>query len=596
MTAKMTRINIGVLLAISWLLAGCDSNESVNGIKVTPNSKLTDATVTEFNNLGWLGIRCYPLTQNLSFADPNDAESTVAPGGLVVAQVTPGSKAETAGFKKDDVIVAVEEDWLPINDDPTLDVIEQVETRVTSAEAETLIKVYRDGEIQSLTISNLAKSLDDGLPNSVARFSDAAMAGLKQLVAMQNEDGSFGDESCSQDSKLQITAVAGLALLSADSEDFQSAIDQTIAYVGRRLDEMSKPLDAGEAKSEKQGSETAADSLVKLAGATMIQMPELNIEPLTAAYVAQFLAESKVSMLEKTWMGRLIGITSSLSKSQSELGGWNLSEGRESDAVDVAATFATNQVLLGIGMLERMGVSANPETIKKACGYLSSQLTARAGSPVDRRIKAALTAGTGAALVSINCQPSDALLEQSTEDGLEWVDEMYLSPSLNLPGLLSVATLARQSGDEHWLSFHEGNKLFLTAVSDPNGQFVAYPRKNQKPLDFEVHCDDSAWQAAHFCLLLSMQSGRLESMTGTKKSPLGIARNGAGEASKTSSMRPGTPAGMPSNAKTMSFTLDNLSGEGSIEDQIKEKLKEMGIDADKVKMGTSGSMPADKKK
>ena len=45
----------------------------------------------------------------------------------------------------------------------------------------------------------------------------------------------------------------------------------------------------------------------------------------------------------------------------------------------------------------------------------------------------------------------------------------------------------------------------------------------------------------------------------------------------------------------MSFSMDDLNGEGSIEDQLKEKLKEMGVETGDLEIGSSSS-DSDKKK
>ena len=574
---------------------GCDS-QPTNTTTIAKNSDLVDPSVTEFHNLGWLGIRCYPMTANLSFADPDDVDASVSPGGLIVTTVVPETPAAKAGFKKDDVIVGVEDKWMPIKDDPTLDVLAQLETRVTSAETKSTLKVYRDGELVELTIENVADPLDDGLPNEVIRFTTLAKQGVNHLSTLQNSDGSFGAENVSLDSKLQITAMAGLALLSVEDKQYQPAIDNCKQFIAAQLDQMASTPKELESDDENKSTEESQPS--KMVQMTTMQMPTLEIEPLTAAYIAQFLSESNVSMMDQNWMGRLIGIVGALNQTQSESGGWNVADDFEDGSVDIAGTFTSNQCLLAIGMLERMGVSSNSESIKKACEFLKTQLIARAGSSVDRRIKAGLTAGTGAALFAINCDPSDTILEQTITDGLELVREMHMSPSLNLPGLLSVATLARQAGDGKWVQFHEEAKLYLSAAASPDGQFFTTPGSNRKALEFEIHSDDPAWQAAHYCLLLSMQSSQLKSLTAQKKSPMMVARNSAGEASKGGPARPGIPAGMPVNGKTMStFTLDNLSGEGSLEDQIKEKLKEMGVDTSNIQMNSiPGQGDSSKKK
>lgn len=587
---KIDSIHICIfLLLVSVLVpAGCENSSSEPKTQVTANADLVDNSVEKFHNLGWLGVQTYPLKSAFSFVDPVDSESSVSPGGLVVANVMQATPAEAAGLKTNDVIVGIENEWLPIKDDPTLDVMEQIETRVTSGESETAILVYRDGEVSKLVLKNTVGSVDEGLPDKVARYSDAANLGLQKLASLQNDDGSFSDEQESFDNKLQIASLAGLAFLASPNDQLKSNIDSCKRFIADQLDSQTKEtVDQSSQDLSEEPEEPDPGNLAS--GAMMVQMPEFDMQPLTAAYVAQFLAEANVPMMDQKWMSRMLGIVGVLNRNQHESGGWNVSDSEEQ--VDVPGTYTTNQALLAIGMLERKGISGNPETIKKACSYLKSQLTTRAGSSIDRRVKSALTAGTGAALVAINCQPSDPVLERSIEDGLAFAGEMYSSPRLNLTGLLSVALLAKQTGNENWQRFHENNKVFLTSVVAPDGSFFSFPGNNE-PSETEHLADNPIWQAAHYCLLLTMQSGNLKSFTGQTKSPMAVARNSAGEASKGGAKRPGMPPGLPGNGKMMSFTLDDLSGEGSMEDQIKEKLKEMGIDTSKIKMGSMNSTPS----
>lgn len=74
-----------------------------------------------------------------------------------------------------------------------------------------------------------------------------------------------------------------------------------------------------------------------------------------------------------------------------------------------------------------------------------------------------------------------------------------------------------------------------------------------------------------------------------------VARNSDGV--KVEGSASGTPAipGMPDGAKVMSFQMGDLSGEGSLEDQLKEKLKEMGIEGN-IEIGSPGSAPEKDKK
>ena len=95
-------------------------------------------------------------------------------------------------------------------------------------------------------------------------------------------------------------------------------------------------------------------------------------------------------------------------------------------------------------------------------------------------------------------------------------------------------------------------------------------------------------------MTLAMQQGHLKRLTGQARGPMQVARNSAGEKAKDAPTRnagmPGAPGG-----NVMTFSMDDLSGEGSLEDQIKEKLKEMGVDADNLEIGSIGGDEKKKK-
>ena len=277
-------------------------------------------------------------------------------------------------------------------------------------------------------------------------------------------------------------------------------------------------------------------------------------------------------------MPRLLGLMAGLAKSQHASGGWSVDESAESDAIDVVGTHTTNQVVLALGMQERGGVTTSADVIEKACQYLNDQITARAGGRLDRRVRAGLMAGTGAALVAVNCQLSDPVLRQAIDDCQDRLGERVSAPRFALPSVLSSAILARQTGDDNWLLHHNAIKYWLASVQSPDGTFHSIPQERNDASHGE------AWEAAHYCLLLAMQSRKLELLTAKRKTPMMVARNSLGKKSG-GAVASGPPGGIPAGAKVI--TLDGLSGKGSIEDQLKEKLKEMGLPTDNIKIQKS---------
>ena len=551
----------------------------------SPSSRQTDfvdIAITEFDSLGWLGAQSQPLNIGLTFTDPDDPDQSVTPGGLVVRALQPESPAANAGFKVGDVIVGIENEWLPINDNPTLDFMREVESRVASTTTEIELQIFREGRCQSITLPISLVSLDEGLPYAVRRYSDAAVRGLSYLAGLQQADGSFGSESLGKDARLQITSLAGLAFLAAAEEQFIPAADAALKYVGAELDSSME-----EEPSESLPVETSDDLQPDTAVKTIMALPKVDLDPLTASYVAMFLSESNIGKLDQTWMRRQLAVIGSLSTSQHQSGAWladrdspETSDSTELERMNtVANTFVTNQVVLAMGMLERNGLMMNQgnDSLQRACKYLKSQLTARAAQDLDRRIKAGLDAGTAAALVSINCQRSDPTLSHATESGLTNINERPAAPSVALPGLLATAVLARQTDKQNWIRFYQDTKHWLISLQSPDGRFARLPDSGYQPLDLESQYNDPAWQAAHYCLLLAMPSGNLKRLTAQEQPPTMMTRNSDGQTTEGQVAGQAQVPQVPEGARMIQLDFGDLQGE-DLQEALREKLKEEGIE------------------
>lgn len=556
--------------------------------RTAANLDFSDASINEFHNLGWLGAASHPLQKPLSFADPADAEKKVSPGGLVVREIVEESPAETGGLQVGDVIVGVGSDWLPINDDPTLDFIRLLETRVAAGESPLELRVVRNGESQTIPLDHQLQSLDAGVPFEIPRFVNAAARGLKRLAGLQNEDGSFGMQENSADSKLQITSLAGLALLASADTRFQQHVEKSLEYIGSQLDSRIEA-------AQPQATNTT-EPPVAAKGTVVMKMPAIEMDPLTASYVLAFLAESNVGMMDRQWMPRQFAVFGSLNSSQHESGGWGVAPTDDAAAIDVAGTHTTNQVLLAIGMLERKGMmmAGSTDLLPPACAYLKSQMSARWAGDLNRRLKSALNAGTAAAWIANNCQRTDPELTRMVENALADVAGAHLSPSLRLPGVLSIALLARQTGKQNWLKYHAGSKYWIASLLRADGSFQSIPVSTHEEQALEPHAQDAAWQAAHYCLVLSMQAAKLEKLTAQAEPPNLVARNSDGkQASDEAKNQMNLPGGVPSGARVINLDLGDLEG-GDMQEAIRKKLKERGIDIGDAKI--EGASNVKKKK
>ena len=548
-------------------LSGCEQQSDQRVV----NTDFLDRSIESVHNLGWLGAKSHPLNDAVKFLEPDSPENgtMVSPGGIVLTEVVDGEPLSDIGLRPGDVVVRIDDDWVPIKEDSTLDVIGAIENLISANRENVTIGYLRMGEFSSANLPIDRQSVDEGLPLPSQRLADVATNCLRNLSKLQRKDGSFSTESGSRADKLKSTSICGLAFLAADDsvrEEFDSNVEACIEFVGLNL-----RFDGVDSAEEK-------------------------LDALTAAYLAQFLAESRVQVMDEDWLDKIGGLLDLLDSEQQQSGGWGTSisspesedgqagtseaatatdepirRGLEAEAtVDVAGTFTTNQVLMALGAWERKGMIPDNSTIEKGCKYLAEQADLRIPSSLDRRIKAVLSSGSAAALVAINCDRNDVMLDGYLENGMDRAHDMFSSPSLGLAGLLHTAIAARQVGNERWLQFHNAVKHLIISLADSNGRVFEYPNIIREPLDFEVGVDDEVWRTAHIAIVASMQSKQLEKILGIAKSPTMFARNNLGEK-------------VEANARSNQPVMGSTEAE-ELKKMIMEQLKAQGMEIDESKM------------
>jgi hypothetical protein len=157
--------------------------------------------------LGWLGGKSHPLTKVLEITHEQEVQ---APGGLVLTEVVASGVLAQAGAQRGDVVVRVGEEWVPLREDPTLDVLEQVEQLVSAGSKEVAFGCWRDGTLVELTLPLDQPALEVGLPLEVQRFQQGAQQAIAKLQGQQRKDG--GWDAGSPATELAIDSLAGLAM------------------------------------------------------------------------------------------------------------------------------------------------------------------------------------------------------------------------------------------------------------------------------------------------------------------------------------------------------------------------------------------------
>ncbi len=542
------------LLVVAFVLIGSfPACEQPPGIPTRNLADYRDASIKDNNNLGWIGAEAQPLNQPLSFSDPASPGVDVSPGGIVLVEIANGLPLDSAQLKPGDVIVRVANNWLPIKEDATLDFIKAVEDQINARKYRIEIGYFRAGRFETTELNTDLESLDEGLPLPVDRFSHAAQAALQQLADLQLEDGSFTVDSGDTEGKLMATAMSGLAFLAAGNSEgqaFAQPIESCLRFLGDRIDELQ--------------TETEPRPL----------------DPLTAAWLGMFLAESDAPLFEDQWLERFGFVLDSLLNSQDVSGGWSVAEvvddandDDEKDnlngrTVDVMGTFATSQVLMALGALERKELATENEAIEKGFSWLQEQSRLRIPGSIDRRVKSILSAGTAAALVVCNCDDNDVQLGELVKHALERAGDVYTAPQFGLSGFFLTALATRQSGNEAWLRFHNSIKHLAISLQRPDGRIVPYPGIKRAPLDFEERVAGEAWETAHVALVLSMQSRQLKRLLGVDTSESMVVRDSSGKVSTA-------------DADAGELEVDpNKANAEEIKKMILEQLREQGMEVD----------------
>jgi hypothetical protein len=214
--------------------------------------------------LGWLGGRAHPAARAIQV--PEDGGGTRAVGGMVVTEVQPGGALAAAGVARGDVLVRVDETWLPNKEDPGADLVRMIEAQVSAGANPVAIAYWRDGEVTDAELAHDHPPLEVGLPGPSERLARMTEAGLARLVALQAEDGSFGGATAT-------TALAGLALLAggaagADS-GYAEVLDRCYAVIQAAVADEESVLDPWSASFSTM-------LLAEVAGPLEIEMPSFT--------------------------------------------------------------------------------------------------------------------------------------------------------------------------------------------------------------------------------------------------------------------------------------------------------------------------------
>ena len=531
---------LGMVFASLTLAMGCDQSPSPG----TARTNFIDAARTEHHQLGLLGVSGHPLGGDIAIMHE---EEEIHPGGVVITEVhtdTPLSGRLRVG----DVIVRIGDDFVPNKEDPTIDVIEMIESTIVDTSTEVPLGVYREGALTTLDWTPKVPSLNQGLPELPVRFATAIERGLAFLRTQQREDGSFSPrDDASLSERIILTSFVGSAFVAGLEQDEDGTVKGCLDFLKNTV-EADAPL-----------TPFAQASALHLFAQMMGGMPP------------------DMSLIGP--MGRTLA---ALRASQGEDGGWSAMGGESDESLGPnELTLTTNLALLALGSLERNGIQGDDELgtcIEKACAFLKAKTNdgrvfTRFDDDFDRRAEAGRSAGAALALHALGCPASDPFFTELGEYHQKYLSEVPSAPNAVLYHLMHSACLHRVLGRSSWESFYFEFRYLLMSLQCPDGSFAAIPHSSPERWPIDEALDSPAWRTALVVLTLAAKEGRLALF---HSPPQLRTRNSDGVLQESGSEAPGE--GMPDmdGKKVMQFN--------SLE-EAQEFLKSMGVDPSQLESG-----------
>ena len=466
----------------------------------------------------------------------------------MLCQIEADSPLDTSGLRAGDVIVQVGDELLPNREDPTLSLIELIETQHTPGEP-LVLRAWSGGELVAVSLELDSIPLDRGLPASIDRFDAMAERALAYLASEQRPDGSWATDPASSEPNPATTALACSAFM-AGGHTLRSGAHQDVLRLGAEFWSEALSADAAELK------------------------------PWDTAFGTAFLAELAAQSGSRPHKRMLARAVELLLEQQADDGGW-----LEGAPTHEERDLVTNQALGALGMAARAGAEIPDQAWTDACRYLvhsanEGYVGRSRSAQFDRRGERARCAGAAAALLAMNCARTDAHLLALVGYQTKLATEVAEAPRAPALGVLHAAVLAKQRGGPAWSEFCRQFRYLLVSVLKRDGSchWIPRPRPAQR-LPFEGPTFDTACVA----LITSLQHDRSPTLLAThgpddlpRRDSTGAVLQGSGAATPTD--RPQLPPGAQViQLKAGESLRDKLESLGVSEEQIEQAEKQVPV-------------------
>lgn len=357
--------NLLLIVFLTIGMAGCSESENPMVLDYTEQS------ITEFNELGWLGAWGHGAQKTVKIPSENGFDY---PGGFVIRGMEDASVLAAAGLRTGDVIYQVSGDLLPNKEDPSIDLFKRIEASVTAGKTQISLTCLRASKSLVFTLMADPKEnppINPGRHEPCPRYRAAAKKAVDFLKSVQKEDGAFDTAKDNINARLAMASMAGLAFM-ADGRH-EGAQKKCLDYVKKAVkDKGANHLGLAhgvillaEQSRREMKSFTLSEgvkSLKEVKGQT-IQLSEGDFKDLGAISFSQGSDNFQSLVL----MGDLV---KRICDAQEEDGGWPLDQDPKKVGI-CEKTLASSLCVFALGCAERSGVFIKkPEVFKNAFAYL----------------------------------------------------------------------------------------------------------------------------------------------------------------------------------------------------------------------------------
>jgi hypothetical protein len=447
--------------------------------------------VEDFENLGALGA------------------GVAAQGAeVLVKKVFADGPAAKAGLVAGDVIVKAGGRALQASagqiPGPVLQVVAEIERAEAARKKPAVVLVVRRGGSEKeikVPVQKLGKHAKS-CPKKCKKCTQILKAGVAFLVRTQGSNGEFSTDLGGKTGKVVVTALGGLALLSAGiSPAKNSPLDRAANYVLTR---------AGKADTSPLAG--------AMGGGGRGNWNQVNWE---LSYALMFMAEMGRKTKRPEFKAKCAELVKILNVNQEGSGGWAHGPGGPNALGYLELEIVSNYALLGMGAAQKLGLELDEEKVGKAMAWIEKTTSGNGGIGYSDRSgqKGHGDPGrTAGALLAAKALGQTGKFYGKMagffQGNMAKLKDGHVSPAMHL---LAGAMAAKMLGGKVWKQYMSLFRLHIMGVRKPDGSFAGTPTQESRSMrnntDLTV---GPRWLTATYVLILSLDNGNLPYLLGGK--------------------------------------------------------------------------------